>query len=217
MTLQIVTTVVTPAPSYDLVSLALVKAEIGITAADDDMLLAAWIARASAAAGQYCNRVFAPETVRDVVFFERDSQPWQVPGGAAPLQLSRWPLLPSPEPVVSVADVALTIDDDFVVDASKGQLVRLSPSVVPTIWASLPTTITYCAGFDPIPVDVQDAVIRLVKARWYARRRDPNLKREEIPGVRTAEWWIDTSPQRLAAMPPEVVDLLDNYRIPVVA
>jgi hypothetical protein len=161
--------------------------------------------------------VLSAETVRDTVFFERDPQPWQVPGGVAPLQLSRWPVLASPPPTVSVGDTLLVADVDYVVDGARGQLIRLSPSGIPMGWVSLPVTVTYRAGFDPVPADVQDAVIRLVKARWYARRRDPNLKREEIPGVRSAEWWIDTSPARLAAMPPEVVDLLDNYRVPVTA
>lgn len=217
MTIQTVTTILTPAASSSLTSLDVVKAELDITDGATDVLLTGWIDRASAAVSQYCNRPFAPETLRDDLFPERDPYPWQVPGTFAPLQLSRRPVLASPVVAVSVLGEELDPDTDFVVDPADGQIIRIGTDGRPRTWASDPVSVTYRAGYDPIPLDVQDAVIRLVKARWYARKRDPLLKSEETPGVYRAEYWIDTTPGSTGAMPPDVVDLLDNYRVPVIA
>ena len=38
------------------------------------------------------NRVFAQETVEDIIYPARDAYPFQVPGGIPRLQLSRWPV-----------------------------------------------------------------------------------------------------------------------------
>lgn len=216
MTLSIVTTIVTPAASIALVSLADVKADLGLAATDDDALLTSWIGRVSSAIAQYCNRTLAVETVRDDVWFERDPYPWQVPGGVSPLYLSRWPVVASPAAVVTVLDTVLVADDDYRLDAARGQIIRLDGRGMPAAWSSVPTSITYAAGFAVIPPDIQDAAIRLVKGRWFARQRDPLLKREDIPGVRSAEYWVDTGAAATGAMPPDVVDLLDNYRVPVI-
>lgn len=215
MTVQVITTVVTPAVSTALVDLALVKAELALTATTDDVLLTAWIARASLAAAQYCNRTLVAETVRDDIWFERDPYPWQVPGGSSPLQLARWPILPTPPVAVTLDGTALTVDDDYAIDVARGQLIRLDIAGRPCSWASVPVSISYAAGYSPIPADIQDAVIRMVKSRWFARLRDPMLRREEIPGVYSAEWWVSTG--NTGNLSPDVADLLDNYRIPVVA
>lgn len=216
MTVQISTTVVTPAPSTSLVGVDLIKAELGIGDTSTDSLLASWIARASAAIAQFCNRTLFAEVVTDRIWPERDPFPWQVPGGLSPLQVSRWPMLLGTTPVtVVVGSDPMTIDVDFAVDAAKGQLIRLDPAGFPRAWGSLPVEVTYRGGYDPIPLDIQDACIRLVKGRWYARKRDPLLKREDIPGVISNEYWIDTSASANGAMPPDVVDLLDNHRVPV--
>lgn len=217
MTIQTITTVTTPAASQDLTTLDLVKAELGVGDTASDTLLSSWIARASAAVTQYCNRVFPVETLRDDVLPERDPYPWQVPGVFAPLQLARRPVLASPAVTVSVAGEALDPATDFLVDAAAGQIVRLGTDGRPRAWACEPTSITYRAGFDPIPADVQDACIRLVWGRWWLRKRgDPLMRAEDLPGVRKVEWWVDTSPGANAAMPQDVLDLLDNYRVPVV-
>ncbi|MGH6836825.1 MAG: hypothetical protein ACREC9_15085, partial [Methylocella sp.] len=58
---------------------------------------------------------------------------------------------------------------DFLVDARFGQLSRLYPDGYPHAWPPLPIVIQYQAGFATIPFDLQEAVIRMVKARWYMR------------------------------------------------
>ncbi len=77
--------------------------------------------------------------------------------------------------VVSVTENGEALADtvDFRVDAEAGQLVRLNEQTYPTAWRAWPLAVTYRGGFETIPPDVQDAVIRLVKARWIGRGRDP--------------------------------------------
>ena len=56
-------TVVTPAATQALTTLAAIKAELAVTGGSDDAYLSAAIARASAAVCGYCNRVLAAETL----------------------------------------------------------------------------------------------------------------------------------------------------------
>src|SRR4051794_895605 len=58
-------TVVTTADSYDLTSLATVKAELKIADNSQDVNLARWLSQASDAIAKHCNRVFAQETVTE--------------------------------------------------------------------------------------------------------------------------------------------------------
>lgn len=212
MSVEIITTVVTPAADLKLVSLSDVKAELGISASTDDAWLTKVIERASAAAVQYANRQFASEVVKDEFWPQRDGYPWIIPGGVRPLQLSRWP-------VTAVATVTengetLTADTDFRSDGRVGQLFRLDGSGYTKKWPAFPISAQYTAGFATIPADVQDAVIRMVKARWFTRKRDPLLRQEDVPGVYSASYWVATGAEG-GAVTPDVADLLDNYRVPV--
>ncbi len=109
MGLQIVTTVTSPATAtppagaYDLTSLANAKDELDLPATDTtkDARLARYITEASAAINNYCNHVFAVEGLTDLIYLDQDPYPYQTPGGVAPLQLSRWP-------VVNVTTIAIS-------------------------------------------------------------------------------------------------------------
>lgn len=208
------TTVTGAASSKDLVTLATVKAVLGITDGKDDAFLKTMIGFVSAEVANYCNRVFVTETLTDEFWPGRDPYPYVVPGGVAPLQLSRFPLVAVTS--VSVNDEALTVDADYRADFDRGLLLRLDDSGYPARWAAYPIAVTYSAGYATIPGDIQDAVCRLIKARRDARGRDPYLKQENIPGVIDRQWWV-ASPGEAGNMPPDVVDILDNYRVPVVA
>lgn len=110
---------------------------------------------------------------------------------------------------------------DFIADAEKGQLTRLFPTDgCPKRWLAFPITVQYQAGFDGYPTDAEDveeAVILLVKARWFARNRDPYLRQENIPNVREATYWIAQGSGSNGSLPPDVEDILKNYRVPVIA
>lgn len=207
----VVTTVTAPASDRKLVALADVKTELGITGTTDDTWLTGVISRASAAAVQYCNREFVSEAIKDEFWPERDAYPYQVPGGLAPLQLSRWPATA----VASVVEIDQVLVDgsDYRSDLAAGQLYRLDGSLYPTAWLPRPIKVEYTAGYTSVPFDVQDAVIRMVKARWFMRARDPLLKQEDVPGVYSAAYWVSTGGE--GAITPDVADLLDNYRVPL--
>lgn len=98
MAYQSISTVIVAAASYDLTDIATVKEELSISPTDrtKDAFLARAISQVSLAISNYCNRVFQLETVQDLIFPDRDAYPWMVPGGVAPLQLSRWPLISPP-------------------------------------------------------------------------------------------------------------------------
>lgn len=211
MGVTVLTTVVEPAAVPDLVTLADVKTELDLTGSSSDAWLAKVIRRASAAASGYCNRVFPLETVRDEFWPQRDGYPWLIPGGVAPLQLSRWPV----GSITSVTenDVALSEPADYRLRVREGQLERLGADGYPRAWPAFRVVVEYAAGFAEIPDDVQDAVIRMVKARWFMRQRDPLLRQEEVPGVYSASYWVSTGTG--GAITPDVSDLLDNYRVPV--
>lgn len=95
MGLQIVTTVTKAASSQDLTNLANARTWLGIPDADTshDSFLTLVITQASQAMANKVNRVFAVEGLTDLIYLDQDPYPYQVPGGVAPLQLSRWPVV----------------------------------------------------------------------------------------------------------------------------
>lgn len=331
--LQVMSTVLVPATAvfpgqgaYDLVGLAALKADLGVTDRDKDDLFISWIGQASTAATKYCDRKFAIERLQDRIFPPRDGYPLPVArGGEAPLQLSRAPVatvpslagtappfaptlggvaggsLPgtyyvrttyvtptgetaaSPEswltlvggllqvaapgpdsqniatgwncyvgtaangeilqnnlplalgtpftltalgtagvalpPYVLVVenDIPLAEGIDFIVDADAGRLVRLDINQWPRRWPALRILVQYPAGYDLDDIaDVQDAVIRMVKARWRAQTRDPAVRSTNIPGVFEETYWFAAGPgAAVGNMTPDVSAILDKYRVPV--
>lgn len=210
---RIVTTVTSAASSYDLTTLANVKAELSVTVNSQDTLLKRYITSASAAAAQYCNRKFQVETVQDEVWPAKGS--WPVASAFETLQLARWPVVA----IVSLTEdgTVLVEDTDFIVDYETAQLTRLdSGSGRNRRWDATPKVIQYQAGYAQTPADVEDAVIRMVSRRYAAKGRDPNLKQENVVGVLERSWWIATGSDS-GNMSPDISDILDNYRVPVVA
>jgi hypothetical protein len=208
-----ITTVVTPAPTYDLIDLATVKDALDLNDNKGDAFLKKAIGFVSAEIAQFCNRVLPLETLTDEFWPARDPYPYQVPGGIAPLQLSRWPL----KIVTTVVENGDTLVDgtDYRVDAARGQITRLDGNAYPCLWPAYALSVTYDGGFSQIPNDVQDAALRMVTARWLARGRDPLMKQENIPGVREVAYWIPNTPT--GNMSPDIQDILDNYRTPTIA
>lgn len=210
-----ITTVITPAASRNLTTLADVKAELGISAPDSDILLTRYIAEASAIAERYCNRVFSVETVKDTFLASETPFFGIVVAGVGPLQLSRWPIV-TLQPIVE-AGITLVAGTDFSNAAAFGQLIRSDQSGNPRRWTAWPLDVTYSAGYSPIPFDVSGAIIRMVKSAYFAQTRDPNLKSETVPGVYSAGYLTGAVSGGGASMPADVAEMLSIYRTPVVA
>jgi hypothetical protein len=219
---DIVTTVLTPATSYDLVDLATVKDELSIppTACDKDAFLQRAISQVSFDIAQYCDRVFPLETVQDIIYPHRHhTYPRPAPGGIAPLQLARWPIV-----VVAWAtlffppnDITMVDGVDFFTKPDQGQLVRLDGAGNPRSWDAVPISVIYDAGYSPIPADIAGIALRLVTMRTYNRGRDPSIMQQDQPGLGSVRYWAGSMPGMSGPFPQEIAASLDGYRQPVFA
>lgn len=197
-------TVITPAKSYDLTTVAAVKAEMGITDRDDDAVLSRYIKQASDAVAQYCNRVFPLETVSETF------RAAPIPAGyrQSAVMLQRYPVTE----VVSVSESGSLLDPSlYEIDADDGTLHRLGDSGNSACWSSGTLIIVYTAGFaipGGLPNGVERATIQLVKQYAGAGDRDPSVKSERVDGAGTTEYF-DGDP---TGLPPDVQGLL-NFHI----
>lgn len=147
MAVEIITTVLTSAPSYALTDLATVRDELDANDDTNDIFLSRAITQASAVIANYCNRVFPVETVQDLLYIQQDPYPFQVPGGVYPLQLSRWPLVQTNVVSFTGNTHGTTLVDGIASTAglSAGQLVFAADGSVPagtTITPAGPNSIT---------------------------------------------------------------------------
>ena len=215
-------TVLQPAPTMALVARASLKVLLGVSGTSQDAALDGLIAQASAGAARYCNRTFAVETVRDDVWPARQPFAFALPPTEGCIQLSRWPVAAV---TAIVADgVTLVVADpatgtyagaDVLVDAAKGQILRLDPAGIPTIWCARTVSTIYAAGYASVPPDLADAIGRMIKAQWFARTRDPQVRSETISGVYEASYWFGAGPGSSGGLPPDIAAILDFYRVPV--
>jgi len=112
--------------------------------------------------------------------------------------------------------VPLAESVDFVVDPELGRLIRLDSRARPRDWCETPVTVLYQAGYAAVPNDIQDAVSEMVKARWYAQTRDPQIRERNVEGVMQTAYWFGTGPGGDTDMPPSIQAKLERYRVPVI-
>jgi hypothetical protein len=113
----------------------------------------------------------------------------------------------------------LVYGKDFTVDAAKGWLIRLNPfTAIAAQWEAVPTVVQYQAGYQEIPDDLVEAALRMVTGRFRARGRDPVLMaRDQNGNVGSERYWVGGMKGQVGSIPPEVVGLIDQYRVPVTA
>ena len=210
---------VTPATNYNLVDIGTLKTMLGLSGTMDDAYLALLVTQASAAVANYCNRNLVVETVAETVWPVHESTWGIVRGGVAPLQLTNWPLVSVTSVVETIMGTATTLtqNTDYLVDAKKGQLVRLDVNGYPCRWKPNQIAVNYSAGFSTIPSDVIDATTRLVKAAYFAQERDPNLRSEAVQGIAQVTYFGQRTGAQSGSLPADVQALLSSYRQPVLA
>lgn len=228
MSKSVISSVVTAAATRDLTLLATVREDFGISTTDaSDNFLGRAISRASAAAENYCNRVFAAETVKDEIFIDHGDWPHMIVGGLDRLQLSRWP-------IVNVSSLTedsstLSVPADFRNDGKNGQLLRLDSDGRLKNWRGN-IVVTYLSGYvlpgqtagdfpgaEKLPLDIEDAVGRMVYARFVENRRDPFVRSEIVEGIGRTDYVVQNQNNSDGgAMSADVLDLLNNYRVPVI-
>jgi hypothetical protein len=213
--------IITEASSYDLVTLAQIKAELNITNTDQDELLETRIHRASEAINNYCNRIFIQETVSETF---RSGFNWN-----HLLFLKRTPIRYITSIVIGVSPNQETIEDtlyEFDENDSIGGFVYPLDSdgqrtLFPT-WSSWGSwscgsimTVTYVGGYllAEVPYTVQEACIELVKLRQASGGSvsDNNKVRVEIPGV-WSKTTDTTSKDSNSFFPDLIKDMLAPFK-----
>lgn len=170
---------------------------------------------ASQAFESACNRTFARETIQDVFRidhrrFDRDVN------RDHELVLSRRPVAS----ITSVADWTGTLDPSlYEVDAEAGILYRLwncgDGTFARVPWCSRSVTVVYVAGYilpddasANLPVDIQDAVITIMRQRFKGKDRDPALRSQSDSAIGNQSFWL--------GIPPDVQATINKYAdIPV--
>ena len=219
---RLITSIASPATAGDLLLLSNFKVDYNISGSTDDTFLARAISACSAAVAQYCNRVFASENVVDTFLFSM-----RYNGGTPALEIG--PIQLFKRPVTAIASitengVVLVANTDYVIDSATAQIFRLDSSGNESVWANYPIVVTYTAGYtlpstnnsppSTLPLDITDATGRLVFARYAERGRDPFVKITTAFGIGQTEYIV---PKNDGNFPPDVTDILDNYRVPVIA
>jgi hypothetical protein len=190
-------TVTVPAESYDLTTLATVKAELGITDRSEDQNLARWITQASGEVSKRLNRVFAQETVSEIFRFTRRDDG---------LLLARFPV----SSIVSVVenDTEL-VPTDYDFAAQNGILTRLRNDRG-WQWPIGKVVVTYTAGYaamGDLPDGVERLAIIFVNQYRYAADRDPMLRSEATEGAGSSSYFD-------GGISPEAQNLISQLRKP---
>ena len=125
--------------------------------------------------------------------------------------------------VAQVAGGVTLTADDWELDAATGELWRLDGADRRVAWPAAKIVVAYAAGYllpgDPqrdLPEDLERACLETVKARWFARLRDPLIKGEQVQGIASADYWVPSTGDADPGLPPSVVGLLQRYRLPTV-
>lgn len=208
-----ISTVITPALSFALVTVEMAKDYLGISASDtsQDGKIGQQIAQVSSSINTYCDRIFVQQTYRDQF---RSPDAWLNYG--SPLIVGQRPIVVSSVTIDGVANSLWEID------ALRGRLYALDSGGGFSSWAGMVTIVDYQGGYQVIPEDIQGAALCWLSYRWTRQAsqlsRDPALRTLIIPDVvsetydtsfGTTESYSNTS----SAVPPEVRDTLDNYRL----
>jgi hypothetical protein len=101
---------------------------------------------------------------------------------------------------------------------SAGQYALVTPSSTQAPgtyqFAAADAAASILISYAYIPADIEDACLRMIFKAWQTRLRDPTLRVEETPNLGRREYWISTGTE--GNFTPDILDILDNYRVPMV-
>jgi hypothetical protein len=195
----IASTVTVPAIDRKLVSLDDLREQLRVKPNDtaNDSWLSKVINRTSRQAERYCNRIFVPQGYAETFVGTSTN-------ASEPLILSQAPI--DPTSLVVTLDGTVLDARAYTLDEFAGLLYRFTAG-----WSiSTSLVVAYTAGFDPIPPDVEQAVLDLCVMENSGRGRDPMLRASESPGLGRQEFWVGGLPGS-PAIPQEIAASLDTY------
>lgn len=226
------TTIITPPAVTDLALAETVLMDWGIDGANEPFISRA-ITRCSGAAEDYCNRRFGIAKYQFDVRLERGYRDGHLTLGANnPIMVHVWPIAS----VVSITETdengtatSLVENTDYEVDNHSGQIYRLDSSqrqrdwwptmrVKIVCWSGyiLPGDKTVYTGASNLPSQIEDAVGRMAATRYFESNRNPFVKSESVVGVGTIDYRDSGSGPDSGNLSPDVLDILTNFRMPVV-
>jgi hypothetical protein len=194
--------ITTPAESHNLTTLDAVKDVLEIADRSEDERLSRWIAQASAAIYEHCNRTFISETVAET---------FRLSARSDEVLLSRYPVAD----VASITECEVAIEaGDYEVDTVNGIVRRLRSNKL-SCWPAGTIVVTYTAGYESadLPEDIEGAAIALVKQYRFGAQRDPQVRGEEIDGAGSFSYFDGLAH---SGMSPEIVGLLSKHVKPIV-
>lgn len=170
-------TITVPTTARLLVTIADIKEELGISDGASDSKLFRWAEATSLRFAGICNRTFFAQTVSEAFYGVC---------GASSLPLTHLPIIS----VTSITqDGTVLTTDDYLRYDDAGMIYRMS-SGVRTCWYAQLVTVVYRAGYDPIPADVSDAALSIMRHKFATDGRDPMLRSFQIEGVGREDYWV---------------------------
>lgn len=197
-------TVVTPADYETLVSLATVRAALGIRDRSRDADLTRYARQATADCERYCRRTLRAETVSQLIEFDPCESYERI-------VLERKPIIGAITSITPGENDPLTVTTDYTFDSRTGIVTRRSSSNA-TYWATGRTVIVYRGGFEEDAVDagIEGACLRLIRDYHFGANRDPYVTSVNLPDVGSRSYAMPEPGE--PGMPREVRDALDPFR-----
>lgn len=207
-------TVITPATAKRLTTVANVRGDLGLPeGAPPEPQVLRWIDQASQQAATYCRRTFGREVVRERVDLCRLGSMTEDGG-----------ILLDRSPVVSIGSVR--IDGASLapeVYAADGRILYRMEGDERRCWHGRDLVVEYTAGWflpseagglpdgvEPLPADIERAVIQLVGVSASMAGRDIAIKSESVEGIGSRDFYVQGAS---AALPhPEAEATLAQYR-----
>lgn len=193
--------ITSPNTDRSLLTLAELRAAVGVTDSSKDAQLQALGNYTAAAITQAC-KVAKAGAVPPTLRLETVTESFKFKTQQDAIFLARKPVV---EVTGVTEDSSSLTDTDWEVDGHG--LYRLTSSERAQ-WAMGQTTIVYSAGYATVPDDLKFAAIKFVQAEWAQGARDPLLKRISREGVGEREYWVE--PSKDSIIPGEVMDILER-------
>lgn len=197
--------VTTPASDLSLLTIEELRAACGVTGTAEDAALTTLGLRLSAAIARACG-VASDGVNPPTLLRETCTEVFRPKQGRETLVLSRRPVTS----IASLAENGTALEPaDYEIHAASGVVSRLCGDISAR-WPCGKISVVYVAGYQAAPDELKLAASKLATALYAETARDPNLKREEVPGVMTQEFWVGPATDPLLSQ--EISDLLAPFR-----